>query len=169
MAPRWQTCPGCGQSQQVYKVSSLQERIASQRWPVTPDALEALSPPPKPKRQRLTGYLAGLGLCVLALSIVVLAWQSAAYRLSLPFTIPDGWTQWAIGGALAGLGMLLAELGYGLAASARLAVADMRWRRAKQRWERLYYCQACRGVFEAGEGKLVPLEAMRQYLYSTEQ
>jgi hypothetical protein len=42
--------------------------------------------------------------------------------------------------------------------------ADTRWYRANQRWEQLFYCGRCDGVFVPGDIGLVPARQMREYL-----
>ena len=43
------------------------------------------------------------------------------------------------------------------------AVAE--WERAMERWNRLYYCSRCDGVFIPGEGILTPVEELEEALY----
>jgi hypothetical protein len=164
MPPAWQTCPSCGQSQPVYRVSSLRERIDSRRSPVSAAVVQALNLPPRPELYRLPGHLTGLGLFLALSSAAVLAWQHSSSLHPLAFTTPGGLTRWPVLGVLAGLGILLTKVAYDLAAYARYVHAELRWTIAKQRWDRLYYCQSCRGVFEADKGKLVPLDRLLAYL-----
>lgn len=42
--------------------------------------------------------------------------------------------------------------------------ADLRWLRAHQRWEQLFYCGRCDGVFIPGDIGLVPTPQMQEYL-----
>jgi len=39
------------------------------------------------------------------------------------------------------------------------------WRKAKSKWDGLYYCTQCAGVFLAGQRRLVPVEQMEAFLF----
>jgi hypothetical protein len=47
------------------------------------------------------------------------------------------------------------------ALSSRASVADLRWQRAVARWETLFYCGRCDGVFAPGDVGLAPATRMR--------
>lgn len=42
------------------------------------------------------------------------------------------------------------------------------WQKALDKWNRLYYCSRCAGVFLPGQNRLIPLEQMRPFLYEIE-
>ncbi len=42
------------------------------------------------------------------------------------------------------------------------------WQKATDKWNRMYYCSRCAGVFMEGQNRLVPLEQMRSFLYEIE-
>ena len=42
------------------------------------------------------------------------------------------------------------------------------WQKATDKWNKLYYCSQCAGVFLEGQNRLVPLEQMRPFLYEIE-
>lgn len=39
------------------------------------------------------------------------------------------------------------------------------WRKAKSKWDRLYHCAQCAGVFLPGQRRLVPVEQMESFLF----
>lgn len=39
------------------------------------------------------------------------------------------------------------------------------WEKAKSKWDRLYYCAQCAGVFLPGQRRLVPVEQMESFLF----
>jgi hypothetical protein len=42
------------------------------------------------------------------------------------------------------------------------------WQKAMDKWNNLYYCSQCAGVFLEGQVRLVPLEQMRAFIYEIE-
>jgi hypothetical protein len=163
----WRVCPECGDWQHVHKVSSVRAHIVSKRRPVSAEVAEALAPPSGPTLRHFPRWLTILGVLVVLISGTVLAWQLAGTKFDLrePAAMQPAGLPWSVVGLLAGLLILLANPIYRAAERVRLAAAEDRWWRAKQRWDRLYYCQACAGVFDPSEGRVVPVERMSDYLY----
>jgi hypothetical protein len=177
------TCPHCHSDQQVQKVSAI---VASGtvngtmhgiywgrvggifsgrsfhgntiRWHHQQTELaERLAPPRKPRNLAAVGTI--LGVFCFALPLVCGCPQSLA-------TAGMG----IVGGMLA-----LGVLGLCVAAIVGMIVAyqrgvpgrrmrHMEWQRQMSKWDALYYCHRCDGVFAPGVTPLLPTYAMRGYL-----
>lgn len=142
-----------------------------------------LSPPAQPIYQGLgCGVILATMVILLALAILLLLIPQSVQNLINPanagYFSPD-YGQSIL--ALIGLGIIAAACVWALVAIFRYAKREnalnyaqfsaqmLHWQRAITKWEDLFYCHRCDGVFLPGQTFLVPTIYMMDFLYDPHQ
>lgn len=184
-------CPRCGKADRIQKVSTTYVAETSQShsaglWRHGDTELSRLlSPPPKPRLTDLSAlslFNLGIMLCGLGLysgicffggeplrvgpSEILFVGVSLGARSALTYVAFILGAGIVVGTPLT-LGAALIHLGRKRLRSwrERLPFEKGRWERALDRWEGLYFCQRCQGVFTPGEEHFVLIQRMKEYLY----
>lgn len=174
------TCPHCQREDRVQKVSALVAhgtttgmhygwtvgRVGRQRfhghtvaWSRQQTLLAGqLAPPGRPLP--LIGCAAGIAVLLLVLSLLCIVSEAASvaaeasgavvFMMAVFVVFPVG---------------LLVVLVRGVRTNAPSSqMAWLEWQRQMQKWQALYYCHRCGGVFVPGSGDFVPAPATRVFL-----
>ncbi len=161
------SCPNCGLTESVKKVSVA--TISS-----SPEDLAIARRIPPPQRPRYRSPWGIWSRSVVALLIIGLA-------LALVAAEENRSRLWATGASsvllvtylLLSLALFLIPLGLLVAGRERerrirqgeLSIQLRAWERAMAKWEALYYCDRCEGVFFSDRRRLVPTGEMEKYLH----
>jgi hypothetical protein len=140
-------CPLCGQSDRVQTASGAN-----------------LSAPQEPSDKLVKVFRIAMWYYIGVFAILLL---SALMIGTSPYTRPISFFAFilvgAVGAVPVGMSWLLVRY---LDRFYKLSFSQ--WQRAINKWNNLYYCARCAGVFLPGQGRLVQIEQMRSFLYEIE-
>lgn len=161
------TCPKCGLSESVKKVSvatisSLPEDLAIAR---------RIPPPGRPRYSSSWGVWSRSAVVLLTIGLALALVAAEENRSSL-------WAAAGTSGLLVAylvlsFALFLIPLGLIVASKERerrirqreLSIRLRAWERAMAKWEALYYCDRCDGVFFPDRPRLVRADEMEKYLH----
>jgi hypothetical protein len=165
-------CPACGHADRTDKASSVVRQNSGfvllgnsmSRTSYETRLGSELSPPPPPDRVNWTGTARRLVLCFIL--------AGAAYGISVSFadvasTPLPSQVRTALLVAFFGFGMVLPLLMLlrNLLVYRGLPRKAARWRAARDRWNKLYYCSRDDTCFVSGESECCPPEEVAALLY----
>lgn len=176
-------CPKCGQTR-IAKVSGVyaEGKTIGSTSGSTPNYLDAqsvlstkLSPPDMPK---IEGCLFPITIVVLyvlfSLGGILLLIALLDFVFMNPFGTEHSSDSWLLLVCFAAPGFLFLIVAIILLVtvivthtrvSKEIATKMPFWRRAMDRWNKLYYCEVDDGVFDPEVGEFIPIDKMKEYLY----
>lgn len=149
------TCPQCNQNQ-VRKVSGLYKEQGALGQRLAPPEAPSYENPwgNGPILHRQIGFPMALGLVVLLAGILV-SCSSIGWGLLLVFV-----------GLIIIVGLIWSRSKTTAARRAAVEKENPRWQSAYQRWNQLYYCQTCDGLYVPGSpGPLMTEEEASQFVH----
>lgn len=165
-APR--VCPQCAQSDMTRPVSAI-----VRDEPGSPLATK-LAPPRSPGAATTLGcatlfFAAMIGISAAMLATALADVTSTAPRGSLPLGLRDVSVFTGIVTFLfVFVGVYAVFVWRQARADAQLRKAIVAWHRASERWQQLYHCARCDGVFIPGQPSLTPVDQALMMLYTNE-
>lgn len=150
-------CPSCGRVDKVEKVSAVYRQSSAHGGiSVITELGRALSPPQPPQRHGVWGCFT-IGLVILGLISVGEA------LLAFVGWMPDDQhvasEAFVIGVIIIGC-VLLINTFRGVVIGASHNARVSRWRESQRKWEAMYYCSRCDGVFTQGSTFLIPTSSI---------
>ncbi len=159
-------CPQCGQNDMVRPVSAIvQEEPES---PLAQKLAAPRSPRPVPEIGCATlffGTMVSISAAIFAVGLTELT--ATAPRTSLLFGVRD---TSVFTGIITFLFVFVGVHGMFVWRQARLnrifRRAFVAWHRASERWQQLFYCARCDGLFLPGQTTLTPVDQMQTLIYA---
>lgn len=159
-------CPQCGQTDEVCRVSDLVHD--------EPDSLLAqkLAAPRSPRPAAVIGCATSFFATMVSISAAIFATgltelTSSAPRTNLLFGVRDTSVFTGIITFLfVFVGVHAMFVWRQARASRYFRRAFSAWHHASERWQQLYYCARCNGVFLPGQTALTPVEQVQMLLYA---
>lgn len=132
-----------------------------------------LMPPEEPLgvRARIVRHAMGIILLGAVGILLLLTARSASVATAMLGATTPRWPLVIVAGALSGIAAVWLTwlVWWGVTGRLKRAVEREQriYRRAQERWGRLYYCEDCRCVFALVRDQCTPVRHVRAYLYST--